>query len=80
MDWIGGDCGGVCREGWVDEREGEERGEWIGFGWIAGNRKEGGEGKERVVSVERRMEWKEKEMGFGNRSEIGESGFVDCEW
>ena len=53
------------------EREGEERRDWIGFGWIAGNRKEGGEGKERVVSVERRMEWKEKEMGFGNRSEIG---------
>ena len=71
MDWIGGDCGGVWREGWVDEREGEERGDGIGFGWIAGNRKEGGEGMEEVVGVERRMKWEEKEMGFGNRSEIG---------
>ena len=71
MDWIGRDYGGVWREGGEEEREGEERGDGIGFGWIAGNRKEGGEGKERVVSVERRMEWKEKEMGFGNRSEIG---------
>ena len=50
---------------------GEERGEWIGFGWITGNRKEGGEGKERIVDVKRRMKWEEKEMGFGNRIEIG---------
>lgn len=71
MDWIGGDCGGVWREGWKEEREGEERGEWIGFGWITGNRKEGGEGMEKVVGVERGMKWEEKGMGFGNRSEIG---------
>ena len=52
-------------------RGGEERRDWIGFGWITGNRKGGGEGKEGIVSVERRMEWEEKEMGFGNRNEIG---------
>lgn len=50
---------------------GGERGEWIGFDWITGNRKEGGEGKEEVVGVEWRMKWEEKGMGFGNRSEIG---------
>ena len=32
MDWIGGDCGGVWREGGKEERKEEERGEWIGFG------------------------------------------------
>ena len=53
------------------EREGEERRDWIGFGWIAGNRKEGGEGKEELVSVERRRKGEEKEMGCGNRNEIG---------
>ena len=52
-------------------RRGEEREDWIGFGWITGNRKEGGEGKERIVGVERRMEWEEKGMGFGIQSEIG---------
>ena len=52
-------------------RGGEERRDWIGFGWITGNGKEGGEGKERMMGVERGMEWEEKEMGFGNRNEIG---------
>lgn len=62
----------VCGEG--DGRigkRGKKRRDGIGFGWIAGNRKEGGEGKERIVGVERRMEWEEKGMGFGNRNEIG---------
>ena len=24
MDWIGGDCAGVCREGWKEEGEGRK--------------------------------------------------------